>query len=581
MRKTSLTVCLILGLAACGSAPKATVVTGVRLDRNELNLVPGQIVQLQATVEPADAKDKTITWKTDDKNVATVREGTVTAVAEGTTLLTVRTYSGGFTDRCTITVTDPDKPDPEPPMPADTPAPTAFGAVPTSGQVAWQRQELIMFYHFGPATFSGHDGETADYTAAELISHYKPTALDCDQWVRTAADNGFKEVILTAKHHDGFCLWDNPESTCDIAACAEPYDKDVLKGVSDACAKYNVNFGIYLSPWDKLVGGASAYEDKYIKAINSLARGQYGKLTEFWLDGNHAGNLDFGHVNDAIREKNPDVVIFSNVGPGCRWVGNEEGNAGETNWSTYSPAEHGASQSSLPGDYWTYLWSGDKGGQAWIPAECDFSIQAIGDGNGWFWGQDDRRKSAKDLMDIYYKSVGRNSIFLMNVPPNREGIIDAQEVEILQAFKQMRDKVFGTNLAAGATASATNIRGKDEAKFGPARMLEEDYDAYFATDDAVRSVDLTFTLPEARTFNRVQLQEYIPLGQRVERFGIQVRRNGQWTDWGTGEMTTIGHKRIILGTSVTADAVRIRIKEALACPVLNGFALYNDTVSGL
>ena len=222
-----------------------------------------------------------------------------------------------------------------------------------------------------------------------------------------------------------------------------------------------------------------------------------------------------------------------------------------------------------------------KGGQAWIPAECDFSIQAIGDGNGWFWGQDDHRKSAKDLMDIYYKSVGRNSIFLMNVPPNREGIIDAREVEILQAFKQMRDQVFGTNLAAGATASATNVRGKDEAKFGPARMLEEDYDAYFATDDAVRSVDLTFTLPEARTFNRVQLQEYIPLGQRVERFGIQVRRNGQWTDWGTGDMTTIGHKRILLGPSVTTDAVRIRIKEALACPVLNGFALYNDSVSGL
>ncbi|MBR1405801.1 MAG: alpha-L-fucosidase [Bacteroidales bacterium] len=585
MRKTLLTILILPVLAACGKTGPATIdVQGVHLDKTELNLAPGQTARLEATLEPADATDPTLTWKTEDKNIATVREGTVTAVSEGTTNVIVRTYSGGFTATCQVTVADPDKPEPPAPGPdpqPDAQAPAAYGTVPTDGQVAWQRQELIMFYHFGPATFSGYDGEKATYSAAELVSHFQPSALDCDQWVKTAADNGFKEVILTAKHHDGFSLWDNPESTCDIAACPEPYNKDILKLVSDACKKYGVHFGIYLSPWDKLAGSESAYEDQYINAIKSLAEGQYGTLTEFWLDGNHAGNLNFSNVNAAIQAKNPDVVIFSNVGPGCRWVGNEDGNAGETNWSTFSPSAHGASQSSLPGAYGSYLWSGDKGGSAWIPAECDFSIQDIGDNNGWFWGPDDGRKSAKRLMEIYYQSVGRNSVFLMNVPPNRTGVIDAKEKEVLEAFKQMRDQVFGTDLAAGAKATASSIRGKDEASFGPAHLLDGDYDTYFATDDGVKTADITFTLDGSKTFNRVQLQEYIPLGQRVERFEIQVRKGGQWSDWGDGEKTTIGHKRIILGSTVTADAVRLKITSALACPVLNGFALYNDTVSGL
>jgi alpha-L-fucosidase len=262
-------------------------------------------------------------------------------------------------------------------------------------------------------------------------------------------------------------------------------------------------------------------------------------------------------------------------------VGNEDGVAGETDWATLDIAGRRLTPSNLPGNYEAYLGSGDKGAASWCPAESDFSIQQIGDHNGWFYGANDSRKTAKELMDLYYKSVGRNSVFLMNVPPSDKGVIDDKEVKVIEAFTKMREAVFATNLAEGATASATAVRGDNPDKYGPAKMLDGNYDSYFATNDDVKAVDIEFELAGSKTFNRVMLQEYIPLGQRVESFEIQVRSGGAWKSWGNGTKSTIGHKRIVLGSSVTADAVRIKIKSSLACPVLNGFGLYNDTVSGL
>ena len=466
----------------------------------------------------------------------------------------------------------------EPPIVKEDP-PAPYGTLPSKGQVAWQRQELIMFYHFGPATFSGYDGDRRDYTSAQLISAFKPSAVNADQWVKTAADNGFKEVILTSKHHDGFCLWDNPKSTCDIAACPSPYNVDVVKAVSDACKKYGVNLGIYMSPWDKIGGSDSNYANNYIDAIKSIVNGAYGPITEFWLDGHNASGLNFTNVNNAILANNPDCVIFSNVGPGCRWVGNEDGSANETNWSTFSPSAHGATQRDLPGSYTSYLGQGDEGGTAWIPAECDFSIQAIGDNNGWFWGSGDSRKTAKQLVDIYYKSVGRNSIFLMNVPPSQAGVIDDKEKTVIESFHTMLTQIFAENLAEGANITASNERGTG---YEPENMLDGDYDSYFATEDGVNTVTLEFELDGSKSFNRVVLQEYIPLGQRIKGFKIETRSSsGSWTSWGNGTKTTIGHKRIILGSRVTTDGVRLTITSSKACPTLNGFGLYNDTVSGI
>ena len=219
-----------------------------------------------------------------------------------------------------------------------------------------------------------------------------------------------------------------------------------------------------------------------------------------------------------------------------------------------------------------YLNQGDKGGSAWVPTECDFSIQDIRDPDGWFYDPTDRVKTPEELLAIYYTSVGRGGVFLMNVPPSPEGIIGPAEVASIEGFTALREQVFGTNLAQGASAKASAQRGKG---YEAQRMLDADYDSYYAAPDDVQEVELEITLDGEKTFNRVMLQEYIPLGQRVESFSVSVHQNGEWVPWEEG--TTIGHKRILLGRTVTADAVRIQIN-ALACPVLNGFGLYNDTV---
>lgn len=564
-------------------------VTGVAVTRADLELNVGEGFHLGVRVTPKNATNPRVTWSTDNASVAAVEKesGQVKAVGAGKAVITVTTVDGGFTATCPVTVKEGSTP-PDP-TPSDPGAPAAFGAVPTAGQVAWQRQELLMFYHYGQATFSGWDGENAScngepWSESLLLRNYRPAWIDADQWVKTARDNGFGEIIITAKHHDGFCLWDNPESTTDVANADCSNHTDVLKALREACDKYGVNMGIYLSPWDRMIevsGKSTAeYEAMYKKALKDLMT-RYAPVVEMWFDGNHAGNFNWPAVNRVVFDANPECVIFSNGGPGCRWVGNEAGVAGETDWATLDIAGRGLSPSSLPGNYESYLGSGDKGAASWCPAESDFSIQQIGDHNGWFYGADDSRKTAKELMDLYYKSVGRNSVFLMNVPPSDKGVIDNRELSIIETFTKMRTAVFSVNLAEGATATATSVRGSLPDKYGPANMLDGNFDTYFATDDAVKTVDIDFQLSGEKTFNRVMLQEYIPLGQRVERFDIQVRENGSWKSWGRGEKTTIGHKRIILGNTVTADAVRISIQSSLACPVLNGFGLYNDTVSGL
>ena len=603
MRTSYIWGVLLILLSACtcttknspeqgGEEDTVIPVTSVSITRTSLELNVGDGFRLGTRITPKNATNPQVSWSSDNEAVATVdkESGQVKAVAPGSAVITVTTQDGGFTSTCPVTVKgEGTKPEPPDPTPADPGAPAAFGAVPSAGQLAWQRQELIMFYHYGQATFSGWDGENPTcngkaWSESLLLQNYKPTAIDADQWVKTARDNGFKEVILTAKHHDGFCLWDNPESTSDIAHANCTNHTDVVRAVRDACTRYGVNLGIYLSPWDRMIEAAgvssSVYENRYKSAVRDLMT-RYAPVVEFWFDGNHAGSFDWPTVNQAVLDVNPQCVIFSDGGPGCRWVGNENGAAGETNWSTLDAAGRGITPGHAGADYETVLGSGDKGAGQWIPAECDFSIQDIGDRDGWFYDATDRRKTAKELMDIYYKSVGRNGVFLMNVPPSDKGVIDAREVKIIEDFTKMREAVFAVNLAEGATASATSVRGNLPDQYGPARMLDGDYDTYFATDDGVKTVDIEFRLSGDKTFNRVLLQEYIPLGQRVESFDIQVHANGSWKSWGNGAKTTVGHKRIILGSSVTADAVRISIKSSLACPVLNGFGLYNDTVSGL
>ena len=485
---------------------------------------------------------------------------------------------------------NPEEPDEPEPDDGERPeAPAGYGALPTEAQVEWQKMETNMFIHFGPNTFTNL--EWGEGTDAE-IQKFNPSSVDCDSWVSIAKETGFKGIIVTAKHHDGFCLWPNQFSTHTIAY--SPYKNgngDILKELSEACGKQGVKFGVYDSPWDKhdsTYGTGAAYNNRFAQTIEDLHT-NYGDIFEQWFDGAKGSDgksqeYDFNLFNSTVTDLHPEAIIFSNVGPGCRWVGNEYGFARETNWSTFSPDQYGATQSSLPGNYGSYLGSGTENGKYWIPAESDVSIRTKNQqDNGdpmWFWNNlgNERTRSAKNLVKLYYQSVGRNSLLLLNVPPTTAGVFDAADIASLRGFKEMKDKIFATNLAAGSEAEASNTRGNSKY-YAPSNMTDGDYDTYFAADDGVTSVDIIFELKQSATFNRVLLQEYIPLGQRVKNFTVYVRSGGTWRSLKSG--TTIGYKRILLTDRVTTDAVKISITSSLACPVLNGFGLYDDSVSGL
>ena len=410
-----------------------------------------------------------------------------------------------------------------------------FGPVPSKAQLEWQKMEMNMFVHFGPNTFSGLEWGTGE----EPEDLFKPTELDCRQWARTAKAAGMKGIIVTAKHHDGFCLWPNPVSQHTVK------DIDVLKELSEACREEGIKFGVYISPWDRNdpAYGTPEYNDKYVQTLRSVHDGTYGPIFEQWFDGacgegpnGKRQEYDWPLFHSTVASLQPDAIQFSDVGPGCRWVGNERGSAGETNWSTLNADSYvpGASAPSTRS-----LNCGDEDGTAWIPAEADVSIRP-----GWFWrsSEDDKLKSVDQLMDIYYNSVGRNALLLLNVPADTRGKIPCQDSLRLVEFRQRLDKVFANNLAG--------------------RRLH-------------RGNTFIVKTSEQSPFDLVMLQEDIRLGQRISSFTVEADMDGTWTEIASG--TTVGYKRILrLPQEITASRLRITVTGAKAAPHLSNIGLYLD-----
>ncbi len=433
--------------------------------------------------------------------------------------------------------------------------------------------EMNMFAHFGPNTFTGREWGLG----TETEDVFNPTSLDCDQWTSIAKAAGFKGIIITGKHHDGFCLWPNP--VCGHTVAKSPWKDgkgDVLKELSEACAKDGLKFGVYISPWDRNdpTYGTPEYNEVYVKTLES-ALGSYGDVFEQWFDGaNGEGpngkrqDYDWPLFNGTVRRLQPDAVIFSDIGPDCRWVGNERGSAGRTCWSRldtegFTPGAGAPCQDTLN--------CGNALGKHWIPAETDVSIRP-----GWFWreSENDKIKSVDELLRIYYESVGRNSLLLLNVPPDTTGRINAADSTRLMEFHAALDRIFEDNLAEGAKAKATAVRGRS---FKAQNILNDEYDSFWAAPDDLTRASITVNLKGERTFNLIQLQEYVPLGQRVKSFTVEASgKDGQWSV--IASETTIGYKRIIPVAKTTASRIRLNITASFACPVLNGFALYLDPV---
>ncbi|MDD4114580.1 MAG: alpha-L-fucosidase [Massilibacteroides sp.] len=452
----------------------------------------------------------------------------------------------------------------------DPPAP--YGPLPTEYQMTWQKMEYNMFVHFGPNTFTNVEWGNGK----EDPKVFNPSAIDCRQWAAVAKAAGMKGIIITAKHHDGFCLWPSKYSTHTVRESSWKEGKgDLLRELSDACKEYGLKFGVYLSPWDQNhpAYGTTEYNQVFVNTLTEVLT-NYGEVFEQWFDGangeGHGGKkqvYDWPLFNATVYKYQPQAVIFSDVGPGCRWVGNEQGHVGETNWSRldvegYEPGAKGPNPDSLN--------TGNINGARWLPAETNTSIRP-----GWFYSPstDDKVKSLGQLVDIYYTSVGRNSTLLLNVPPDRTGRIHPNDSIRLMELRKAIDESFKTNLAKG-TLTATSTRGND-SRYSVTNLLDGDYDTYWATDDDVLTASVELTLDAETTFNRLLLQEYIPLGQRIVAFNVDYWDDATQNWKQLIEATTVGYKRILRFPEVTASRIRIHITRSLACPLLNNLELYN------
>ena len=452
--------------------------------------------------------------------------------------------------------------------------------VPEPKQVEWQQMETYAFIHFGLNTFNDREWGYGDMDPKT----FNPTNLDCEQWAQTLVKAGMKGVILTAKHHDGFCLW--PFEGTDYSVKNSPWKNgqgNVVKELSEACKKYGLKFAVYLSPWDRHQAnyGTPEYLPYFYAQLHDLLT-NYGPVFEVWFDGANGGDGWYGGAKDirTIDRKNyynypriyemldsiqPQAIIFSDGGPGCRWVGNEKGFAGATNWSFLRKGE------VHPGYDKNYeLQYGHPDGNQWVPAECDVSIRP-----GWFYHpeEDDRVKSPDQLVDLYYRSVGHNATLLLNFPVDRRGLIHPVDSANAVRFHEMIQQQLKTNLVAGMTPKVSNERGGD---FVASALTDDNFDTYWATEDGVTTADIEFSFDTPTRMNRMMLQEYIPLGQRVKAFVVEYLDKDIWLPVKLNEeTTTIGYKRLLRFETVETKGIRIRITDARGPLCLSSVGVYD------
>jgi alpha-L-fucosidase len=457
----------------------------------------------------------------------------------------------------------------------ETPAP--FGPVPSENQMRWQEMEYYAFVHFSLNTYTDQSWGYGN----EDINLFNPEKLDCRQWARICKQAGMKGVILTAKHHSGFCLW--PSKYTEYSVKNAPWKNgkgDIVREMADACKEYGLKLGIYLSPWDRNHPdyGKPEYITYFRNQLTELLT-NYGPIFEVWFDGANGGTgyygganenrkidrttyYDWGNTYKLIRKLQPDIVIWNDGGDrgDLRWVGTEAGYVGETNWSLLNATGEVS---------WNMLHFGLEDGNAWVPAEVNTSIRPE-----WFYhpGENERVKTVPHLMDTYYNSIGRNATLLLNFPIDTRGLIHENDEKAVLAFADEVKKAFAVNLALKKNITASNVRGNAK-QFAAAMTMDGNKNTYWATDDEVKTASLTIDFGKPTKFNRFLVQEYIRLGQRVRSFTIEALVDGNWKE--LAKATTIGYKRILRFPSVTATKVRFNITDTKSCPVISNIEIYN------
>jgi alpha-L-fucosidase len=457
----------------------------------------------------------------------------------------------------------------------------AANITPSARQLRWQELEFIAFFHFGINTFTNR--EWGD--GKEDPSLFNPTSLDAFQWVETCKKAGIKQVILTAKHHDGFCLW--PSKFTEHSVKSSPWKDgkgDVMREVSEACHKLNMGFGVYLSPWDRncpFYGDSPKYNDYFVNQLTELLTG-YGQIDEVWFDGacgegpNGKKQIyDWERYYKLIRNLQPSAVIAI-MGPDVRWVGTESGYGRETEWSVL-PID-AQSQDQIAADSQKdeiYVPQGDMRKQdlgsraiirnasrfVWYPSETDVSIRP-----GWFYhsSEDGKVKSPEKLLDIYFSSIGRNSVLLLNIPPDTRGLINENDLKSLFGLKSLIDKIFSVNYAQTATLSS----GVGKIT----QITDDNSSTYWTTAHEKERETITIKLKEPTVVNVLSLQENIRIGQRVEKFSFEYFDGSTWKTLTNG--TTIGYKRLLRFVPIKAQQFRLNIEASRLNPTLSEIGLF-------
>lgn len=450
-----------------------------------------------------------------------------------------------------------------------------YGPLPSKAQMQYHREELAAFIHFGMNTY--YDREWGD--GQEDPYYFYPEHLDTDQWIKTLKDAGFKRTIMVVKHHDGFLLYPSKYTDHTIAKSGWKEGKgDVLAEVSASASKYDMDMGVYLSPWDAHsplyhVDTEDQYNEYYLNQLKEILEdpkyGNKGKFVEVWMDGARGDGAQkvtytFDKWFEAIRKAQGDIAIFSAEPTNVRWIGNEKGIAGDPVWQKVNPDKIRNNPSN------SYLNHGDPEGKQYSVGEADVSIRS-----GWFYHDNQEPKSLRELMDIYFKSVGRGTPLLLNIPPNQDGKFAEADVARLKEFRQTLDQLYSVNYAAGALVEADSTRRNPLYK--ASHLTDGDEKTSWAPADDAKTGSFVLDLGKEQHFDVVELKETIEKGQRISGFTIDVAVNGQWVPYGAG--STVGYRRLIKGQPVDSRYIRVSITDAQATPILNGVSVYKTPAS--
>lgn len=465
--------------------------------------------------------------------------------------------------------------------------PKPYGALPSKAQLNWHEMGMYCIIHFGVDTYTNKEWGFGDEDPAIV----NPTKFDAMQIVGAAKAGGFKGVVIVAKHHDGLCIWPTKTTEHNITkATWKNGQGDMVREYQLACQKLGMQLGLYCSPWDRNNSyyGTPQYLEIYRAQLKELYT-NYGPLFISWHDGANGGDGYYGGKREErkidrttyydwdntwamIRKWQPNATIFGDIGADVRWVGNEEGEAGITSWATYSPQASDAGKK--PSNGYSKYWEATEGTRqgSWMPAECDVPLRP-----GWFYhaSQNEQVKTPYQLLDLYYKSVGRGADLDLGLSPNQQGLLDDRDVASLKTFGELLQQTFAVNLLKGAAFTASNVRGGNKQKFGPAFLTDADRYSYWATNDNITTPQMVADMHSAKTFNVIRLRENIKLGQRINSVAVDAFINGAWKEIATA--TSIGANRLIrLPQNVTTSKVRLRITNAAACVALSDFGLFKE-----